>query len=290
VALSPALETALPGRCAKRLCLGRAALTDPAHAPWPRRPRPYFPPPDKTAATLPAAAPGDVWVFRNVLHDWSDKETEAILKVRPLLYFNAQCLRPVQSDRPAYQTRQRASPPLALPLEPPRPARAARGPPRRPPAAAAQAVRAAIGGSGAALALVENSLLDDVGDTAGFSRFFLDLHMMAMWVPRGVCVCVCARACVCVCVCVRVCGRACVCACAHACVCVCARACVCVRVYACAVVCACVCVCVCVCVLRVCVCVCCVLCVCCVRVVCVCVCVCVCVYVFVIEACVYAYV
>ena len=49
-------------------------------------------------------------------------------------------------------------------------------PPTNPPAP--KAVRKAVGDSGAPLAIIECSLLDDVGDNAGFSRFFLDLHMM----------------------------------------------------------------------------------------------------------------
>ncbi|KIZ04824.1 Chavicol O-methyltransferase [Monoraphidium neglectum] len=74
------------------------------------------------ASTLPQGKPGDAFVLRNVLHDWSDEDSLSILK----------------------------------------------------------ALRSAIGSSGAALVLLEMSLLDDVGDPMGFARYHMDMHMMAM--------------------------------------------------------------------------------------------------------------
>ncbi|KIZ04825.1 Chavicol O-methyltransferase [Monoraphidium neglectum] len=43
-----------------------------------------------------------------------------------------------------------------------------------------KALRSAIGSSGAALVLLEMSLLDDMGDPMGFARYHMDMHMMAM--------------------------------------------------------------------------------------------------------------
>jgi hypothetical protein len=37
-----------------------------------------------------------------------------------------------------------------------------------------------MGVSGATLVLLEMSLLDDLGDPQGFTRYHMDLHMMAM--------------------------------------------------------------------------------------------------------------
>lgn len=51
-----------------------------------------------------------------------------------------------------------------------------------------QALRTAIGDSGATIILLEMSPVDDTGDPLGFSRYQMDLHMMAMCVgpPRRV--------------------------------------------------------------------------------------------------------
>ena len=38
-------------------------------------------PPAPPAAELPEAQPGDVWIMRNIIHDWSDEEAAKILAV-----------------------------------------------------------------------------------------------------------------------------------------------------------------------------------------------------------------
>jgi hypothetical protein len=107
---------------------------------------------DVTAAdTLPKAkGAGDAFIMRNILHDWPDADCTAILKVR------------------SPKTRNLTSQPDNVSSTP------------DTTHLVTQALRTAIGDSGATVVLLEMSPVDDVGDPMGFSRYQMDLHMMAM--------------------------------------------------------------------------------------------------------------
>ncbi len=128
------------------------------------------------ASTLPKGRPGDVFFLRNILHDWSDADATAILKVRARIQVMKQG---AQADH--VPARQRAvlsvcdmrcvyvCPWVSIQYKQ-----------TCACSTQAQALHKAIGDSGAALLLLEMSPKDDLADPLGFSRYQMDVHMMAM--------------------------------------------------------------------------------------------------------------